>query len=369
MIMPSVKKAVEVLNSKVSDFDIGNPYFSDPRYISKPFDKNNFKILKLKDSGRKLAFIDGGNLEILNAPNFSVHVSRIYFSIFSANKKLMPKSVPSKIEFYTVCFTKVNNGRVVYEVSLIPVDNSFVQYLPDENDLVFDSFDPTIAYGIRRATPSKVSAVARRFCEWKYATCVIDRELDAEDVLIRDGTLQTAVTNESKYSNNAYQSAENKGVIFAGLSKTCSLFTSTGTSLIYAVRKLAETAKVEKKSWYYHPIVDNQHPDHKADIYLVKLNPDADYVFRFEIYREQAKTLKGDQIEKILSPLASNSTDMAFLGYPFGLIDAHLGAKVSFSEIENLRALFLSELSSNKLWDKFSKFLRAGDAHEVLNKL
>ena len=368
MLLDSIKKITGILIGKIKEVELGEPNFADSRYINQPFDKDNFKTFNLADNGRKIAFIDGGNLEILSAPNFSISLIRIYFNIFKNNKRIIPKNIPSKMELFSISSSRPENGKILYETNIIPVDEKFSEFLPEEKHLCFDSFDPTIVYGNKfRANISTIGSVVRRFAEWNYSSFIIEKELEEGDMIVRDGTLQTAVTNEARYSDKAYASAEKYNVIFSALAKTSTLFTSTGLSLIAAVRKLSETNGLKDKCWFYYPIVKNMHPDHKAEIYACKLHENSKHVFRFEIYRKQAEALKHESIKEIFQSLANNSNDLSFLGYPYGFIDADKFARVSYSELNTLKALLQSELSKNGLWEEVSKYISTENVHDILN--
>jgi hypothetical protein len=195
-------------------------------------------------------------------------------------------------------------------------------------------------------------------------------ELEKGDIIIRDGTLQTFVTNESKYANEAYEAALKKGVYFTAISKTSTLFTDTGQPLFASIQLLSETSALKDSAWYYYPIVSITHPDHKAEMFAVKLHKNSDYVFRFEVLRDQVTKHNLGEVELIISSLAANSRDVGFPGYPYGLIDADKFARVSMTEKTAYEFQFRAILSSQKeIWEKISRFVRSSDAHEVLNKL
>ena len=77
----------------------------------------------------------------------------------------------------------------------------FRKLLPKEEDLSFAANDRSIMSGNQVADISRVSSIGRRFAEWTNATDLID-ELNENDILMIDGTLQTNFTNESTYLTN-----------------------------------------------------------------------------------------------------------------------------------------------------------------------
>lgn len=369
MMTEAIKKLVEKLDSEIKEHDLGNPFFSKPEYEAFPLEEKHFKQIERMESTRKLGFVDGGNLEILGAPNFSVQVNRVYYNVFDGKIRVHPKTLPPKVEFFSATFSSFKEGEIYYDTSIFPVKKEFKNYLPEESDLSFSSFDRTVMDGLLRADITRVASIARRFAEWEYAKSVVKSELGRGDVLVMDGTLQTAFTNESKYSSSAYKVAKKKGVIFTGLSKTSHLFTDTGLSLIGAMQKLSEDSKLPYNAWYY-PIAEVVRQDHEASIFVVRLHPQAQRVFRYEIYKKQADKLDAKEMNEILARMALNSRDISFPGYPYGLIDADHRARVRVDEAERYRIKLFSEISKKEgRWAKFARHILAADAHNLLNVL
>ncbi|MFW9995365.1 MAG: DNA double-strand break repair nuclease NurA [Candidatus Odinarchaeota archaeon] len=369
MSLKAIKRLIERLDSEINEQNLGVPFFSSDDYAARSLDCKYFHpIVDAKSSG-KISFIDGGNLEILGAPNFSIQVNRIYFNIFKDNERIHPETLPPKIEFFSVTFATFKEQDIHFDTSIFPVKDDFTRYLPDESYLSFSSWDRSVMNGNMRAGISRVASVARRFSEWEYAKWIIDSELDSSDVIVADGTLQTALTNEYKIMENAYRIAKKKGVIFTGLSKTSQLFTSNGLSLMGALQKFADDCQVTYKTWYY-PVASVSNPDHEASIFVTKLNPQAKRVFRYEINQSQADMLDESALNGIFAKLAANSGDISFPGYPYGLINADYEARVRHDELEAFRVRFFSEIAKEEgRWEKFARHVSAVDAHGVLDSL
>lgn len=366
----AISTLVEELDQNIPNREFGQPYFSDPRYTPYPLATKNFKELTHNKIARKICFIDGGNLEIFGGANFSVQYNRLYFCIFDEyNKRVQPQTLPSKIEFISATYAKREPIELYYNTIIVPISYIPDNILPKVSDLEFNSFDRTLCLGIRRANISHVGSMTRRFCEWSFASAILKDELSAGDILVRDGSLQTAITNESIYSDHAYEMAEETEVILSGLSKTSNLFTSTGLSLLGAIAELANIHELQRKAWFYYPVAHNTQPDHKASIFIVKLHSESMYTFRYEIYRNQAEKMNKEEIMSVIDSLAYNSRDIAFPGYPYGLIEADKNARVAYQEIEGFRVLFFSEISKQKKWLKFANHIRTRDAHSILNEI
>ena len=78
---------IKRLDTHLNDENIGNPFFPERGVRPFPLTIDGFKVMERVDSDKKTAFIDGGNQEVLGAPNFSVQLNRVYFGIWSGNKR------------------------------------------------------------------------------------------------------------------------------------------------------------------------------------------------------------------------------------------------------------------------------------------
>ncbi len=361
------KRIAEFLDSGIEEDDVGQPYFGNPDYELLPFPPASFVPIKDVEPNIRTAFVDGGNQEILGAPNFSAQINRVYFNIFKGRDRILPKSLPRKIEFYSATMSDFRNGEIFYDTRVFPLKIEFEGLIPEDRHLSFSSVDRTVTFGNQRADIQHVASVARRFAEWELAKHVIESELEKGDLIVHDGSLQTSLTNEQTYMARALKAAMERGVIFAGVSKTSTLFTTAGLSLLGAVQKLAEDYRV-KGPWCI-PIARVANVQHNAFIYVVKLHESANYVFRYEIYGEQARRMSEEDFCSVTSALASNSKDISFPGYPYGLIDADSFARVSGDEIDTYRVPLMSEISRLGKWKKISRHVCSGDAHSVLDVL
>jgi len=364
-----IHKVIENLKKRIAEMPLGDPNFADPRYQPIRLSDKNFHSIKKVDSNRKLCYVDGGNSQIACAPNFVVELARLYFCCFKGKERIRSSSLPNCIEFYTVCCATVESDRIKYETEFVPVKDEWMKHLPNSSDLKFDSFDETLMVGKQRATIDRVSNSARTFAEWNLARHLVNEELEEGDILVRDGTLQTVVTNESKYAKRAYSAAMKKKVVFTALSKTSSLFTTTGYPLLSSINELAENTHFKDGSWYYHPIVKITHPDHRAEMFAVKLHDISEYVFRFEILRDQFKNMSAKEVESIIGSLAVNARDIGFPGYPYGLVEADRFARVTGHERDSHEMQFMSASASAGIFETLARHIKCVDAHSILNRL
>ena len=369
MLPDALHRAAEMLGSGLQERSIGTPEFGDPRYKPVAFDPAYFHPICDGGPRRTLGFVDGGNREILHAPDFSVQLVRVCSVLFRNGERATPRRIPQQAEFLCLARAVPLEGRISFKADIVPVGEGTAAFLPDPAWLTMDSHDEELAPGRFRLDISVVGAAARRFSEWLVISELMDTELEAGDIAVRDGTLQTAVRHEAQAASRAFSSAIRKGVVLTALAKTSQLLTSSGLSLLAAVEELSRQSEIGGGSWFYHPLVRNDHPEHRAEIYACRLHAQARHVFRLEILRDQAQGMSARDVSDVMSELAANSRDLSFPGYPFGLVDADETARVRRSEKEALAALFASALAENGCWRTVQRHLGATDAHDILDEI
>ncbi|MCE5214874.1 MAG: hypothetical protein LLF83_09170, partial [Methanobacterium sp.] len=169
--------------------------------------------------------------------------------------------------------------------------------------------------------------------------------------------------------DQVFQKAIKKGVIFTGLSKTCRLTTNTGFSLIASIEKFAQDNKLEFDQWCYFPIARSKAKEHKAVIMVIKLNKNASTPFRFEILKDQTDNMSKKEIINIISTIADYSRDITIPGYPYGLFDAHVWARVRNEDLINYKIILESELARNEALESFNARIKAVSMHDKLDEL
>ncbi|MBW2973516.1 DNA double-strand break repair nuclease NurA [Candidatus Woesearchaeota archaeon] len=320
------KKIIDHLNGKLNDH--GDCILLDNSNSAK-IDKSLFYSIADKKGG-KIAFVDGGNAEILGGANFSLQLIRIYYVIFENNKRIKQ----NKTEFYLLATAKAKEDKIVYETE------AFNTYLRIDKE--FDAFDKELSEPGHKAEPAKIAESARKISELKIAADIVN-ELNSGDFIIRDGDLTEGTEAEKKQIEALKQKSAEKNVIVAGLSKTTSILTDSGNSASAVLNKIGPSCE-----WYY-PITNN--------IGFVKLHNNSNYVFRLDFFIS-------DQLADLLGALKNNSKDACFLGYPYGLIDADRFARITTKEKEKLKLMLMS-----KGGDNFRAHLASINAHEILNKV
>ena len=337
-----IEKILKSIDGPSHSSDI-YPKFSNDCYTAHKIDAKNFHELKKWPLNRKIAFVDGGNIEIISSANFSLNLVRIAYVIYSKNSKQRVKH-----DIFVFIEAKPENNEIHFKASLFILDKN-MQF----NDLSFSSYDKTIMKGVNRAEISSVASVIRRFLELRMAKTISDSKL--ADSIVLDGNLQCTFTGENIHMEELRKSCLKSNIILAALSKTCSIFTDDGDLL---------TAVLDKsgggKEWYYNPIATIKNPNHKAEIFVVKLHSNSKHVFRFEII-----DVHKDKANELISDLRSLSLDPVFLGYPYGLVEADRLARVGNNEKDSLKTMFLARLNSRKA----EKYMGSLNAHKILDKI
>lgn len=305
------------LKNHLSSFPIKDQIIFNNKLIE--INKNNFALIPVNYTSKSIAFIDGGQAEILSAGNFCLSFIRVGALVYSDNKKVSDYLH----EFYLLTTAKYENNDLLYEAIIFPVKG---EKIIDEKELLISSTDAAIKTGSERASITQVTNIARRFAELALAAKV------SADIILLDGTLEPSFRNEEKYLSQLPKN-------ICAVAKSSSLFTASGNSPMVILNKLSFSG-----CWGYF-IEDKS--------YFVKLHQKAKHIFRFT----------GDK--DFLPYLVENSKDALFLGYPYGLIAVDKFARVSNGEKKSLRMNFLLK-SENK---EIAEYLSATNAHDILDSL
>ena len=314
-----------------------------PKKDTLPLSKENFQDIPKTSSSRKIAFIDGGNNEILKTPSMSLQFIRVYYNIFQENKKIRS----DKCEYYLLTSSKFSEGKTRYTSKIFIVKKGII---PHENDLSFDADDITIREGVAKAPISKMAEIARRFTEWTMCLQIIN-EIGEKGFIIKDGTLDTNITREPELKRFILDKASKMNIRVAGLAKTNSIIADNGESASKILLDMNSSG-----NWRYYPVAKDD------NISFLKLNSASRHVFRLDI----ANTNNPDS-DELISLLMQNSTDAVFPGYPYGLIDADRFARVSNNERDYLRAKLEMKMGSSFL--AISKALSSTNAHSILDNV
>ena len=321
------------------------------------------EFVEIKSTGnpRKIAFVDGGDGPLEESPNFLVTINRVYFSLFQGKKRIKPQANP-RVQFFSSVTSNVStvNGKksVSYDTKLFPHSDEDKKYLPEAADLKSNTESTTVLQGAR------LNSLGRRFAEWQLAIHVVDKELEKGDMIVMDGSLQTNFKNEIKYAKRLYDLAMSKGVIVCGLAKTSRLITESGDPLLARIAEISEDVPFGK--WYVK-VAEEISADDRGFMLAVKFHEKSQFVFRFEVLREQFEAMSSEELNSVLDSLVENSQDVAMIGYPYGAIDADRFAQVRNDELGMYQGFMMAEKMRHPEWKKLQKYSASLAAHDVLN--
>lgn len=330
-----MKEVVDAVVDSLKSNDISDASFALlPQHKVVKISQDFFHELTPVLSYKRVAFVDGGNSELIKTGNCSLHFIRVYFNMWGSNKKI--KS--DKFEFYCLVNSFIEKNKLKYKVKIF---NNILNI--DESLLCFDSNDDNMSEGKSRFNISKVGEICRRFAELKVCKHIADKE--NVNFIVLDGSLETNITNEDKIAQELFDSARKKGVELVGFCKTNTVFADNGSNFGFFLDMISPF-----KQWFYFPVAED------FNIFFAKLNNNSKHVFRIDSLTKNSE---------VFSLLASNSTDPVFIGYPYGLVDADRFARVSNREKEMLSASLKSKLKDD--WKILDINQGSCNAHSILD--
>ncbi len=304
----------------------------------------NFHRIKKQVSGKKIAFVDGGNAQIIESSNFSLSLVRVGCVSYLGGKKIAFK----KCDFFVFVNAVSRNDKLLYEASFYGAKPHLLE------SFAFDSLDKTLMLGMNRADISSIAGAIRRFAELRMARIISETDGFC-DIITLDGSLQASITHEKDYMDELRESCSKNNVILTAISKTSPLLTDNANPLSAVLGSISNTP-----SWFYHPIAHISGESHKADMFLAKFHSNSKHVFRLDILNSQK-----EHAEEAISILSGYCTDPIFPGYPYGLIEADRISRVSNREKESLNTMFLLKLGNKNI----EKRLSSSNAHSILDKI
>lgn len=287
-------------------------------YLPVPLSEENFTAIHSKDTTEPITFIDGGNAEILRAPDYSLQFLR-FAAVTFKNRKRIAQHI--KEGYILVCSVdQITTKQYGFNIP-------FPAFALD---------NPLLKSSDTRTKLNTVANMFRSVYEIHFAK--------QEGMTILDRSLMPDNFLEEQAFTNLYQI--NKKII--GINKTTALLCNNGESIISALQNFEK-----KGAWCYYPLfLTHEH----AVLAFVKLHPLSKHIFRCEIHKDEE-----ERLQEYASLLASYSHDGAFIGYPYGLIVADQLARVSNREKETLQTLFFNQAGK--------EFSTALNAHDILDRI
>jgi len=319
----------EIINKILAEIKVKEKIKNDKPSFNNKYEVNTISINNFKELPdnikEEIAYVDGGNGEIIHSNSFSLQFIRI--CAISSKEKIIN-------EFYCFAYTNKEHEEIYFNSKIFQIKG---KQLLQDNEIKISSSDKRITKGVFRGNISIIGEIARKIAERK-----IINEISCNNIVF-DGTLEAIYDGEESLLNS------NKNLF--GLSKSSTLLTENGNNLFGLMHS------IKKGKWFYTLAKANLEK-HKAIIMAVKLHQNSNFIFRFES--------KQNDFNSVLSELKNNSTDPIFLGYPYGLIQADKYARVSNKEIEYMKTLIMTKMGNDI--SKVLFYSNSNTAHSILDQ-
>jgi len=321
-----IDKAIKSINQFINRETDMLPSVAEEGFSPIKTNKENFHELAIFPNINTITAIDGGNGNILIAPNFSVDFVRIVAVSYFNNKKI------NTIIKEAILFIRANEDG--FSVESFGDNIVRINELPNRIDTLDNE-----KYNLEITS---VAGIIRRLAELNMASKII------EGAVLVDGSIKAKIGQEL----NLIKRLKDKQIGF--LSKTSKILTKNASSLNFILNELGP-----KSSWYYNPVFEIKNPNYLGELSFVKLHDKSKYVFKLE-------TMKGIHLKEFVELIKTNSNDSVFLGYPYPLIEADNLARVKNEEREYMKSILLSKLENN---ERLQFLLTSVDAHDILDNI
>jgi hypothetical protein len=291
-----------------------------------PIEQSRFSPI-IPENNKTITFIDGGQAELVKAPNFSVQFIRIASCTWKGKERIDQ----NKTEFYLLIQAENKHGTaqgLAYTGKTFSINDN---QLINDQDISFLANDPTLRIGTKNADISQIGNVVRRFAELSIASQA------QSDIVVLDGTLDQTFSREQQFLEKLPNNV-------CALAKTSNLFTTNGAAAASVLNERGPPG-----AWNFKLTPTKS---------IVKLHPKTDYIFLFE---------SNQQANEAIQSLASQSNDAVFLGYPYGLIWADKIARVSHEEASLLRTQLFVHLGKDA--ERIRRYTSSTTAHDVLDSI
>lgn len=283
----------------------------------------------------KIAFVDGGNSSIVKTP--AAELQRIRTAaVVTSGKKLI--EVTQKEGYLLAKLQPDSSGRLHFSAKLndstLEISNSDVEGVSNGNEL------------------TKFCEAARRIAEIKAAESIV-KKLDSGFAVL-DGTLEAFSEKEKKALEGLFAAAAARKAIVGAVAKTCSLLADSGEPLIEA----AERASSGREGCIL--VAEGTSERHNAAVAVARLNASSNYLFRIE-------AATAEDLHKLMAALKAQSNDLAFPGYPYGLIMADRFARISDNDTDVTKAKIRA--TANGETRNLLQSEKALDAHRILDRM
>lgn len=293
--------------------------------------------------GEKIAFVDGGNASIIRNP--TAEMQRIRTAAVTTEKNKLTTAA-QKEGYLLARLEPDSSGKIQCRAKLT------------ESTLEI-SGNELSSIGLESPWNGESTAALTKFCEAARRVAEINAAMNAArrqrgGFIVLDGTLEAFNAAEMRAMNEMMAAAADNKVIIGAVAKTCSLLTNGGEALTSAADAISEGKKG------YVVVAEGVTERHKAAVAVARLNSSSSYLFRIE-------AATAEDLKKLLPELKSQSNDIAFPGYPYGMLMADRFARISNADAEltktKMRATATAEVKA------LLKREKALNAHSILDRM
>ncbi|MCX6680072.1 MAG: DNA double-strand break repair nuclease NurA [Methanothrix sp.] len=232
-----------------------------------------------------------------------------------------------------------------------------------ENDLR-NNFDINSSFILAKTELDRLSTYYRELQEYVALYEAIS-EAETGDLVLYDGDFAYWTDPFREVLKIIFDKAEDKDLDLLAISKSSTFSWGKGFSKPFVLHTgYAGSRIIPNNPWYIELSGKNIKPkpkgkNWKGKIYVIKLHPDSEFVFRLD-----APPHVASRIDKALGHLSMYSSSSECLGYPHALFRAHRDLSIKDLERVHLNNLLIDELSDKGVNDKHIR--SSLDYHTIL---
>lgn len=262
------------------------------------------------------------------------------------------EKIETKLPFYFLDsgFNQITDNIILVQISCIQyilkqrTSNYFSQLLLkiDENKIleIYSLTKNDLSDFLKSVCTNQIYESLPEFLEKKTIDFLL-KTIKSNSIVVRDGSLDN-------FQDSIKESNE-KNILLIGVAKSSNKKEKDSTNIV-DMKLSSELIKYKEKKTWYTTTQKNKH----FTTTFCKYHALSKYCFRTDI-----PILPGIEPKKVLGFLVFYSNDLTFLGYPYGLVDADLTARVSNTQKEYYKTLY----------EQYTKKEIIKNSHDVLDNI
>lgn len=292
--------------------------------------ESNYLSISEQASERDVFFVDGGRNKIYSTLKYGLYVARVSASNYRGKKK---------IQGYRATFLVFIENNEDYSIArLEKIEESEKFSLEDIVPKAIEVSGSSTLYPdyVEEPTSEFIARSVQEILEWSTVKYIADKF--PETIIVKDGSLQmSTIDNDS--TRYAIDAIDRNRIKLIGISKRSNVRTSRNYPLVSILMLYAKKIGLESP-WIYYPIRKNITEILSfGDVAFCTFHKNSEHVFRTDFYN-----MDFEEFVEIARILSYHSSDPAFYGYPYGLIEADENAKVPDEEVREYRRFFTTLL-------------------------